>query len=352
MSDAHDLTGEFWLLAEFEPVSTALRATDFNWGPGEWFGNDDPYSRIEVEDIAAAVAAAVTGQARRGPATVLTHPDRRGDAMFESWILPDGRCGYAEYDPGAGARFWAHRERSPERAETRLLGRVTDLLHDGWEWAFDQPGESASRTPPVHELEQFALRVITGELVAAALSPTETRLRSKAAGASLEAKTGDLASLGWAWTMAWVSEACGVRQGRHDRIWAESLLRREVPDLMQAYHRLAAFEPAHLAIADAAATVLDHRGAPLAADRVATHTDLLVHGLDRAELGARVGHLREQQAPRTTWGASVTVLDLAAPLGLGRARGTFNTAWPTAAAPRPRPPGPSTGSGGPHRRSR
>lgn len=351
MSDAHDLTGEFWLLAEFEPVSIALRATDFNWGPGTWFGNDDPYSRIEVEDIAAAVAAIVT-EARRGPATVLTHADRRADAMFESWVLPDGRCGYAEYDPGVGARFWAHREGSLERAETRRLGRVTDLLRDGWEWAFDQPGESAGRTPQVHELEQFALRVITGELVVAALAPAEGHLRSTAASASLEAKSGDLASLGWAWTMAWASEACGVGQGRHDRIWAESLLRREAPDLMQAYHRLAAFEPAHLAIADAVTTVLDHRGTPLAADRVATHTDLLVHGMDQAGLAARVGQLREEQTPPRAWGASVTVLDLAAPLGLGRARGSFDAAWPTTAAPRPRAPGPSNGTGGPHRRSR
>lgn len=338
-----DPTG-FRLLAAFAPASTIVVATDDRNDAGD---RSDPVTAdtpIELTRIRTIAAAVINGTRALPGAVLLHHEDPPRVAMFEGWMLPSGIVGFAEFDPAAGTRIWTAHQAGAYEPEFGLLNQVTARLRSGWDWAPRQIAHPRGLGPSLPQRELLALDVMCAEALLTDLAGRSAADRIAYARAASSTRS-EVGLLGRQWATAWARECLGDPYSRSDRFEAEVRLRESAPELMSRYYRRAAFEPAPVAMADAAVVALSAKGSTLDPARVVERRQRLAPGAP-----APAGHAADR-FPTLPPPPEVGV-DLTGLLGLGGSRKLLTGDVGGPAASGRRRPGAAPGDQGAVRRRR
>lgn len=335
----------FRLLAAFAPGSTVMIATDDRNDAGD---RSDPVTAdtpIELTRIRTIAAAVINGTRALPGAAVLHHEDPPRVAMIEGWSLPSGIVGFAEFDPAAGARIWTAHPAGAFEPEFGSLNQVTARLRSGWDWAPRQIAHPRGPGPSLPHLDLFALDVLCAPALLSDLAGRSATDRIAIARAASSMGQPEVGLLGRPWAIAWAREALGDPYSRSDRSEAEMRLRETAPELMARYYRRAAFEPAPVAMADAALAALSAKGSTVDPDRVAERRQRLAPGAP--DPTTRTADRFPTLAPPPEVGIDLTGL-----LGLGGSRKHLTGDLGGSAAVSHRRPGATPGDAGTTRRRR
>jgi hypothetical protein len=245
-----NLALNFRLVAHFEPGTRVLAASD-------WYGPEAVY-RSAISDMERELPGAWDG-------VLLTHPQSATDIFVEALDGPN-RYGYLEHHRHLGSRYYeasatslelrGHygEEALPAVSRARVQQRLDQLQAEGWRQVPTGP-EPPVFDDGVRNVGRY-VTAATAEAVAAMLachSPFEAAQAVSYAQRDSLVYEDPVRDELWRWTLAWSGEQLGLDGAAQARKASEHRLWVLDAGLVGTYHRRAAVQDLHQAMAGACA---------------------------------------------------------------------------------------------------